>query len=126
MEGQLSIFDLIETERKFEPIEALALCGTGFVGGMERVLNYFSQNHSALEKASFLKNEYGIGGFGGYTKKPNGIHSMDTFSSKKYDVRFSYCDEDMNVIESGCSWKQLAETITDMVSKGTYKREVKR
>ena len=120
--GQISMFDLMETETSsFNPLEALALHGTGFVDGMKRVTEYFSQNHTMEEKASFLKKEYGLGGFGSPVKKPCYIHSMDTFSNSKKDVVFSYYDEDMKNIDSSCSWMDLAKTITNMTSKGTYK-----
>lgn len=122
VDGQLSIFDLIETENEpFNPLEALALRGTGFVDGMKRVKAYFSENHTISGKAKFLKKECGIGGFGSPTKKPCYIHSMDTFSNTKKDVVFAYYDENLNDIESGCSWEELAKTITSMISKGTYK-----
>ena len=122
VDGQLSIFDLIETENEpFNPLEALALHGTGFVDGMKRVKAYFSENHTISEKAKFLKKEYGLGGFGSPIKKPCYIHSMDTFGNTKKDVVFSYYDENLNNIESGCSLEELAKTITSMVSKGIYK-----
>lgn len=122
VDGQLSIFDLIETENKpFNPLEALALHGTGFVDGMKRVKAYFSENHTISEKAKFLKKEYGIGGFGSPTKKSCYIHSFDTFSNTKKDVVFAYYDENLNDIESDCSWEELAKTITIMISKGIYK-----
>lgn len=121
VDGQLSIFDLIETENKpFNPLEALALHGTGFVDGMKRVKAYFSENHTISEKAKFLKKEYGIGGFGSPTKKPCYIHSMGTFGNTKKDVVFAYYDENLNDIESGCSWEELAKTITEMIAKGKY------
>ena len=123
VDGQISMFDLMETETSsFNPLEALALHGTGFVDGMKRVTEYFSQNHTMAEKASFLKKEYGLGGFGSPIKKPCYIYSMDTFSNSKKDVVFSYYDEDMNDISSSCSWMDLAKTITNMISKGTYKK----
>lgn len=124
MQGQLNIFDFLQTEKTFNPLESLALCGSGFSWGMERILKYFTEEHSISQKADFLKKEYGIGGFSNLTPRPFRICSMDTIGMRKTDIRFSYCDEDMNIVESGCSWKQLAETITDMVSKGTYKRRV--
>lgn len=123
-DGQMSIFDLEEpTETKFNPLEALALCGTGFHDGMKRVLQYFSEKHSIKEKASFLKKEYGICGFGSPVKKPCIIHEMCTYTSGKYIV-FAYYDENLNNIESSCTWEQLAKVITEMVHKGTY--EIKR
>lgn len=69
VDGQISMFDLIENEtNSFNPLEELALHGTGFVDGMKRVTEYFSQNHTMAEKASFLKKEYGLGGFGSPVK----------------------------------------------------------
>lgn len=123
MDGQISIFDLIENENKaFNPLEQLALHGTGFVDGMKRVTEYFSENHTISKKAKFLKKEYGLGGFGSPTKKPCYIHSMDTFGNGNKDVRFYYYDENMTDIETSCTWEQLAKTITDMISNGTYKK----
>lgn len=117
MIGQLSIFDIIEpTESTFNPLETLALRGTGFRNGMKRVFDYFSENHTIKEKASFLKKEYGIGGFCSPIKKPCYIHSMSTFNN----VVFSYYDENMNDIESRCSWEELAKVITEMIIKGAY------
>lgn len=119
-EGQLSIFDLIEpAESKFNPIEALALHGSGFHGGMKRIYVYFMENHSLKDKAMFLKKEYGIGGFGSPVKKSCVIHEMSTISNKK-DIEFAYYDEDMNDIYTSCTWEELAKTITSMISKGTY------
>ena len=125
VDGQLSIFDLIETGNEpFNPLEALALHGTGFVDGMKRVKAYFSENHTISEKAKFLKKEYGIGGFGSPIKKPCYIHSMGTFGNTKKDVVFAYYDENLNDIESGCSWEELAKTITNMIENGRYKKEI--
>ena len=121
MLGQMSIFDLIEpTESKFNPLEALALRGTGFVDGMKRVHKYFSENQTLKERALFLKKEYGIGGFGSPVKKPRYVYEMDTFGHTKRDVVFAYFDENMNDIKSSCSWEELARVIGAMIEKGTY------
>ena len=122
MQGQLSLFEFLQAENTFNPLEALALCGTGFQDGMTRVRNYFSEDHSISDKVSFLKKEYGIGGFSNMTPKPFRICAMDTIGLGKADINFEYCDENMEIIKTCCSWKQLAETITDMVVKGNYKR----
>lgn len=122
VEGQLSIFDLMETKNDvFNPLELLALHGTGFCNGMARVEKYFNENHTLAEKVKFLKKEYGTGGFGSPIRKPCYIYQMNTFGSDKKDIVFSYCDENMNSINSDCSFEQLAKTITNMIIKGTYK-----
>lgn len=57
-DGQLSLFDFIkdDTDTKFNPLEALALHGTGFVNGMDRVYKFFTQDkHTIHEKSQFLK-----------------------------------------------------------------------
>ena len=70
-DGQMSIFDLeMTSNQSFNPLEALALCGTGFEKGMERVRSYFERQHSFAEKVKYLKSEYGTGGFGSPVKKP--------------------------------------------------------
>ena len=42
-DGQMSLFDFIQDDNniQFNPLEALALCGTGFVDGMDRVYKFF-------------------------------------------------------------------------------------
>ena len=120
VEGQISIFDVLKTEDSFNPLEALALHGSGFCGGMKRIYVYFMEGHSMKDKAMFLKKEYGIGGFGSPVKKPCVIHEMCTYSHGK-DIAFAYYDENLNNIETSCTWEQLAKTITNMISKGKYK-----
>lgn len=121
MQGQMSLFDLegfVETTNRFNVLESLALRGTGFRNGMQRVREFFLSSSSASEKAAFLKKEYGLGGFSTPTKKPCMIKSAETFNSK--GVKFAYYDEECNLIESMCSWNQLAEVITGMVRQNTY------
>lgn len=120
-DGQMNLFDFIEPkENKFNPYETLALRGTGFVGGMKRVLNYFSESHTLQEKAKFLKKEYGLGGFGSPVKKPCYIHDMDSFGNGKDGIRFRYYDEDMNDIETHCSWDMLAKVIDNLIKENRY------
>lgn len=118
----MSIFDYMQDDEpeKFNPLEALALHGTGFVNGMKRVHQFFLEEHTLQEKAQFLKKEYGLGGFGSPIKKPCYIHSMDIFGNGKSDIKFEYYDENLNNVESSVSWQELAKVITSMVNKGTY------
>lgn len=120
-DGQMSIFDLEMTRNQsFNPLEALALCGTGFEKGMERVKSYFERQHSFAEKVKYLKSEYGTGGFGSPVKKPCYICGMDTFSAGSNNVKYSYYDENVVKHDSTCSWEQLARTIIDMIAQGKY------
>ena len=120
--GQMDIFDFLEDKNKteeFNPLKAIALCGTGFRGGMKRVNDYFLENHNLSEKVAFLKNEYGTGGFGSPTKKPCYIHDMCTATSQKL-IEYEYYDEDMQDIKKYCSWVDLANVITEMVEHNEY------
>ena len=49
---------------EFDPVIEYALRGTGFVSGKKRVAKFFCKNSSKKERAKFLKDEYGVGGFG--------------------------------------------------------------
>ena len=120
--GQMDIFDFLEDKNKvkeFNPLKALALCGTGISGGMKRIKDYFLENHNLREKVAFLKNEYGTGGFGSPTKKPCYIHDMCTATSQKL-IEYEYYDEDMQDIKKYCSWVDLANVITEMVEHNEY------
>ena len=120
--GQMDILDLLEDKSKvqeFNPLKALALCGTGISGGMKRIKDYFLENHNLREKVAFLKNEYGTGGFGSFDKKPCYIHGMCTATSQKL-IEYEYYDEDMQDIKKYCSWVDLANVITEMVEHNEY------
>jgi hypothetical protein len=119
---QMDIFDFLEDKNKvkeFNPLKALALCGTGFENGMKRVKDYFLENHNLREKVAFLKNEYGTGGFGSPEKKPCYIHQMCTSISQKL-IEFEYYDENMQNVKKYCSWVDLANIISEMVAKDEY------
>ena len=123
-DGQMSMFDFMKdasdsTDSKFNPLKSLALCGTGFCGGMKRIKEYFSESRTLREKVAFLKNEYGTGGFGSPDKKPCYIHGMCTSASQKL-IEFEYYDEDMQDVKKYCSWVDLANTISEMVAKDEY------
>lgn len=89
--GQMDIFDFLEDKNKvkeFNPLKALALCGTGIPGRMKSIADYFLENHNLREKVAFLKNEYGTGGFGSSVKKPCYIHGMCTaFIYRRRNIR---------------------------------------
>ena len=120
--GQMDIFDFLEDKNKvkeFNPLKALALCGTGSSGGMKRIKDYFLENHKKRKKVAFLKNEYGTGGFGSPVKKPCYIHDMCTATSQKL-IEYEYYDENMQDIKKYCSWVDLANVITEMVEHNEY------
>lgn len=119
-EGQINIFQFIGQRQQFNPLEALALTGTGFSNGMKRVYNYFSEDHTLEEKAQFLKKEYGAGGFGTPTKKPCYVHSMNTYGNTHNGIEFEYYDEAMNNMSASVTWTEFAKVITSMINNESY------
>ncbi len=101
----------------FSPIEEYAKIGSGFLGGKERIVKFFNSNNSIADRAEFLKKEYGIGGFGIPGKKMWVVHSGQT------DGRGStieYYNENMHNIKIFVTYKQIAETINDLIERGEY------
>ena len=114
---QISIFDFL-AYKEFNPLEELALRGTGFENGIKRVKDYFLNNHSLKDKSRFLKDEYGLGGFGSPTKKPCYIFEADTFRGF---VRYKYYDKNMEIHDKTVTFEQMAKVIQDMIENGKYK-----
>ena len=67
------MFDYME--RKWDPIEAYAKMGSGFVHGKERINDFFIKNNNLKERADFLRKEYGTGGFSGFPERENTVVS---------------------------------------------------
>jgi len=92
--------------------------GTGFVGGMDRVRNYFKQSHKTEERISFLKKEYGEGGFGmPHDGGKNLVHS--SWSGAK-GIKINYLDAEGIDYEELIDWKRIDKEILFLVDKGWY------
>lgn len=112
----MNIFDFLEVE-KFNPLQALALIGTGYKDGKQRVLDFFSKANTVSEKTQFLKKEYGFFGIGMADAKPCRIHSMQTDGNK---INYVYYDENNDFHEESITFAKLSLVITDMIAKGKY------
>lgn len=92
--------------------------GTGFEDGKERVRNYFSESHKAEERISFLKKEYGIGGFGyPHEGKRNFVHGS---MSDAKGIEIEYLDADGVNHEELITWSRIEKEISFLVGKGWY------
>lgn len=103
-------------QREFDPIEKYTKLGTGVSGGKERIKDFFEHNKSLSERIEFLKNEYGTGGFL-CSREPRKIYQASA-DRNKHVIR--YCDEYGNKIMVRVTYKQLAETIEELIKRGEY------
>lgn len=125
MEGQMSILEIFQNPvlETYNPIEDYARRGSGFRGGKERIRNFFSQNSNLQDRISFLKKEYGVGGFGSPGKKPFYIHSGD-YNAKGHIIQ--YYNENLENIEMRISYSELAKVIQTMIEEDRYEINIKR
>lgn len=104
---------------KFEPKffitedekDRLLTTGSGVVGGKFRIEKFFKAEHTAKEKADFLKNEYGTGGAGrsGYL----------TFHDSK-GLRFKKDALSENDCEVLMKWNEAAKRIDVLIAEDKY------
>ena len=116
MYEQLSLFDF--DKPKGQDLEAFILCtGSNVVGYEGRVINEYKKNKAISIK--WLKDEYGIGGFG----KPHEKGKMEVTDISHFDGRVSVRWYDIKDIEHNerYTFKQLATKLTSMLKAGTFK-----
>lgn len=89
--------------------------GSSFEGGKGRIWNFWQGEHSAKEKADFLKNEYGIGGRSHALSGAN--QSGEDYDGKGLHYKKAGC-EDVKF-----SWPQVASRIDSLIANGRYLTE---
>ncbi|MFT8889660.1 MAG: DEAD/DEAH box helicase family protein [Ethanoligenens sp.] len=94
---------------------ALQRNGSGFEGGKYRIYAYFSENHTAQERANFLKNEFGIGGI--CPALPGS--RLDEWHDSK-GIRFTRGDSSGTQVEIRLSWSQMQSRIMGLVTADHY------
>lgn len=94
-----------------DEIDQLLIRGSGVENGKNRIHAFFTQSHSTQEKVAFLKNEYGMGGFGrmGYNENHDakGISFSRGNGATPYDKVL-------------LSWPTVAKRITELIAMGRY------
>ncbi len=96
-----------------EIIDRVLLRGSGFQGGKQRIVDFFSEEHTAKEKADFLKNEYGTGGSSvTFTDNLSGFENHD---SKGVSIDLYKTDKKINL-----SWAKVASSIETLIDNGKY------
>ena len=119
---QMSVFDIMDDRPKqiFNPIAAYAMHGSGFVNGKERITKFFSENPKKSDRVTFLKKEYGVGGFGFWSNDPCVVHQGMSDASGH---RIEYNDENGKVCEIKVTYAELEVEIGRLIASGRYMEE---
>ena len=130
IEGQMTIFEFIldasvaKETQKFNPLREFAKRGSLTVGGKLRIRKKFAETSDKKERVSFLKKEYGIGGFGGLRTDKNTyqLHDADwgmPMTKNKILLTWFVPNEDVEYKEF-YSFEQLHDMIQELILEGAY------
>lgn len=114
---QLTMFDLLdvtkEKSREEQLIEKQLLRGSGFADGKYRIYEKYFTDPTIKEYASFLKHEYGIGGYsyGGESQDHNGSGIRMEWEDREHPE---------NNIRIDLKWNEVAERIADLIDEDKY------
>ena len=123
MYGQYSIFDYGNHQRKWDPIEAYAKMGSGFVNGKERIINYFEENSDLRDRVAFLRKEYSIGGFSGFPERENTVVSGQS-NAKGHEIE--YVDDSMERKTMFVTYEALVKIIDKLIKRNDYIKSIGR
>ena len=117
--NQMSIFDFLQDPipEMFNPIAAYAMHGSGFVNGKERIAKFFSENLKQSDRVSFLKKEYGVGGFGFCNHDPCVVHPGESDASGH---TIEYNNENGKSCEIKATYAELERAIDELIVSGKY------
>ena len=101
----------------FDVVKAFAAKGSFFQNGKQRIRDFFLANIDPAKRITFLKKEYGQGGFGPGVRPPYTIHSAD-YSPKGCIVWWVNGRGDN--IETIIPWKSMEKKISELISEGNY------
>lgn len=96
-----------------DEVDAVLCSGSSFLGGKQRISNYFRENHSPQEKADFLKNEYGQGG------RSHALSGADS-SWLDYGTKGILLRRDEAEKSILLSWPKVAKRIEELMTQGRY------
>lgn len=96
-----------------DEVDAVLGSGSSMSRGKQRIINYFTENHSSQEKADFLKNEYGQGGRSHALSGAD--HSWLDYSAKGMLLRREQAEKSILL-----SWPKVAKRIEELMAQGRY------
>ena len=116
--SQLSLFGepvVYEYDAEEKAIYAALMRGSGFEDGKFRIEEFCKESHSINEFAQMLKEEYGTGGRPG-----NEFYAYENHDSKGIEIILNRKYDNEEGKEIHLKWKEVAERISELVSKGEY------
>lgn len=117
---QLSLFDLLDGEkepsREEQLIERQLLRGSGIEDGKYRIYEKYFTDPTVKEYAKFLKDEYGIGGYG---------YGQERQDHNGKGIRMEWTDREHpeNNIRIDLKWNEVAVRIADLIDEDKYLNE---
>lgn len=116
---QASLFDYFEPQKKSREeqlIERQLLRGSGFENGKYRIYDKYYTEPTLKEYASFLKHEYGIGGY-------SYGHDLQDHNGKGIRMEWYDRDHPENNIRIDLKWNEAAIRIADLIDEDRYLTE---
>ena len=116
---QMSMFDLLEPQEKSREeqlIERQLLRGSGIEDGKYRIYEKYFTDPTVKEYAKFLKDEYGIGGYG---------YGQERQDHNGKGIRMEWTDREYpeNNIRIDLKWNEVAVRIADLIDEDKYLNE---
>ena len=114
---QLSLFDLLdgdkEPSREEQLIERQLLRGSGIEDGKYRIYDKYFTDPTIKEYAKFLKDEYGIGGYG---------YGQERQDHNGKGIRMEWQDREHpeNSIRIDLKWNEVAVRVADLIDEDKY------
>lgn len=113
---QMSMFDLLEPQEKSREeqlIERQLLRGSGIEDGKYRIYEKYFTDPTVKEYAKFLKDEYGIGGYG---------YGQERQDHNGSGIRMEWRDREYpeNNIRIDLKWDEAAVRIADLIDEDKY------
>ena len=114
---QISMFPAERTEQDIAneyAMAQIARLGTGFVDSKFRIAEYFAEGHTKQEKAKFLSDKYGTGGYAG------GGERMDYRPGNGITMSRTDKDNPENNISVHLTYPQVVDIIESLIQSDRY------
>lgn len=85
--------------------------GSSFTHGCDRIYEFFLYNTSPKERADFLRDEFGIGGFTAIY--PDNSRGWVNYNAKGYELTYDN-------VRKNFSWSEVAKVLSQMIDEGEF------